>query len=352
MQLSPRVLNRTLLLRQHLLRRATLTPLEMVDHLVGLQAQDNLPPYLSLAARIEGFEPRGLSAMVESRAAVRFLTMRGTVHALTPADALQLRTWVQPTLDRLSRGNQLSRPAAHVPADELVAAATDLLAAGPMPFAELAEALHDRFPDAPAKALGHAARERVPMLQVPPRGLWRRSGGVVYALAAHWLGEPLAEPDVPALVRRYLRAYGPATAADMTTWSGVTRLGPVFAEMSDELETLTDESGKVLYDVPGAPIADQDVAAPVRLLGKYDNVWLSHAGRDRVVTRDNRKLWMGANGGLGNAALVDGAMEGLWSVTNGRVVLDLWRELTSTERAGLDEEVARVEAMLDVPPAR
>ncbi len=115
MQLSPRALNRTLLLRQHLLRRATLTPLEMVDHLVGLQAQDNLPPYLSLAARIEGFEPRGMSAMVESRAAVRFLTMRGTVHVLTPADALQLRTWVQPTLDRLSRGYQLSRPAARSP---------------------------------------------------------------------------------------------------------------------------------------------------------------------------------------------------------------------------------------------
>ncbi len=61
---------------------------------------------------------------------------------------------------------------------------------------------------------------------------------------------------------------------------------------------------------------------------------------------------MGANGGLGNAVLVDGAMAGLWSVTDGRVVLDRWRELTGAERSGLDEGVARVEAMLDAPPAR
>ena len=87
MQLSKRVLNRTLLLRQHLLQRSTLSPLEMVDHLIGLQAQDNLPPYLSLAARIEGFDPRSLSTLIESKRIVRFLTMRGPVPALPAAAA-------------------------------------------------------------------------------------------------------------------------------------------------------------------------------------------------------------------------------------------------------------------------
>lgn len=349
-QLSSRVLNRTLLLRQHLLRRSTCSPLELVDHLVGLQAQDNLPPYLSLAARLEEFDPRDLSTLIEDRDVVRFLTLRGTVHVLTSADALQLRTWVQPALDRVSRGNQQNRPAAHIPTADLLAVAHDLLADGPMPIAELSEALHVRFPDAPAKALGHIARERVPMLQVPPRGLWRRSGGVVYALASQWLGAPLVEPDLPALVRRYLRGFGPATAADMTAWSGVTRLGPVLAAMADELETHSDESRRTLYDVPGAPVADEDAEAPVRLLGKYDNVWLAHAGRDRVVSKANRQLWMGPNGGVGSAILVDGEMQGLWSVADGRVVIDPWRPLSRRERGELDEETERVEAMLAVPP--
>ena len=82
--LGVRDLNRTLLLRQHLLERTTAPALEMVDHLIGLQAQENLPPYLSLAARIEGFDPHELSDALESRQAVRFLTMRGTIHVLTP----------------------------------------------------------------------------------------------------------------------------------------------------------------------------------------------------------------------------------------------------------------------------
>ncbi len=349
MQLSARARNRTLLLRQHLLERTDATALAMVGHLLGLQAQDNLPPYLSLAARIERFDPRELSSALEDRSAVRLFTMRGTVHVLTAADALALRPWVQPFLDRVNARSRLSAPSHHVPVDEFRAAVEEVLAGEPVPFAALKGALESRFPGAPGEALGHRARERVPLLQVPPRGRWRRSGGVVYALADRWLGAPFAEPDVPDLVRRYLGAYGPATAADMTAWSGVTRLGPAFAALAPELEQLTDATGRVLYDVPGGPIADPDMPAPPRLLGKYDNVWLSHADRDRVATKEKRQRWMGPNGGVGNALLVDGEMEGIWSVNDGRISLDLWRRLTRVERAEVDEEVARVEALLVVP---
>ena len=349
MQLSARALHRTLLLRQHLLERTTAPALDLVGDLLGLQAQDNLPPYLSLAARLEGFDPRELSTALEERTAVRFFTMRGTVHLLTAADALELRPWVQPFLDRVNERSRISGPSHHVPSEVFRAAVEEELGGDPVPFATLKAALHARFPDAPVEALGHRARERVPMLQVPPRGRWRRAGGVVYALADRWLGAPFATPDVPGLVRRYLRAYGPATASDMTTWSGVTRLGPVFAALSGELETHTDDAGKVLYDVPGAPIADPEMSAPPRLLGKYDNVWLSHADRDRVATREKRQRWMGPNGGVGNALLVDGEMEGIWSVNDGRVALDPWRRLSRAERAAVDEEVARVEALLVVP---
>ncbi len=89
--LSLRDLNRTLLLRQHLLRRTSMPALGMVEHLLGLQAQENLPPYLSLAARLDDFDPLELSGAIERREAVRFLTMRGTIHVLTPDDALSLR---------------------------------------------------------------------------------------------------------------------------------------------------------------------------------------------------------------------------------------------------------------------
>ena len=344
--LTRRDLNRTLLLRQGLLGRTTTPVLGMVEHLVGLQAQDSLPPYLSLAARLDGFDAEELSAALGRREAVRFLTMRGTIHVLTADDALALRPWVQPALDQQSGSNQMSRPAREVPADDLVAACRRLLADGPLPVKRLGELLAETFDGVPARALAHMARERAPLVQVPPRGLWKRSGAVVYQTVENHLGRPMTTVDVPGLVRRYLRAFGPATAADMTTWSRVTRLGPVFAAMRDELVEVACEDGRTRYDVPGAPYAAGDVVAPVRLLGGYDNVWLSHADRLHIVPDDVRARWMGANGGVGNTVFVDGFMAGLWWNRDGRVELDVFRELTRAQRAELDDEVDRVEDLL------
>ncbi len=348
--LTLRDLNRTLLKRQHLLERTKLPALEMVEHLVGLQAQENLPPYLSLAARIEGFDPYELSDAIETKAAVRFLTMRGTIHVLVPDDALSLRRWVQRALDQQSSSNQMSRPAKGVPVEDLVAATRRILEPGPLPVKQLGERLAEVFPDVPAGALGHTARERVPMVQVPPRGLWKRSGGVVYETVESYLGGPTTELDVQELVRRYLRAFGPASAADMTTWSRVTRLGPVFEEMKDELVVVDCEDGRKRYDVPGAPYAEGDVPAPVRLLGAYDNLWLSHAHRQHIVAPDVGARWMSTNGGIGNTIFVDGVMAGLWWSRDGRVEPDVFVRLSKGEKSELDDEVAAVEELLRVPP--
>jgi hypothetical protein len=344
--LTRRALNRTLLLRQHLLERSRLPALGMVEHLVGLQAQENLPPYLSLAARLEDFDPLELSNALERREAVRFLTLRGTIHVLVPSDALTLRRWVQPALDQQSRSNAASRPARDVPVHELVAETRRLLAEGPLPVKRLGERLAETFPAVPASALAHVARERVPMVQLPPRGLWGRSGGVVYQTVETHLGAPTADLDVRALVRRYLRAFGPATAADMTVWSRVTRLGPVFDSMSDELVVVECEDGRRRYDVPDAPYADEDAPAPVRLLGTYDNLWLSHADRAHVVPPEAASRWRGVNGGVGNTIFVDGFMAGLWWWRDGRVVTDVPGRLSRSQRQDVVAEVDRVEALL------
>ncbi|MFL6022577.1 MAG: DNA glycosylase AlkZ-like family protein, partial [Marmoricola sp.] len=232
--LSLRTLTRTLWLRQQLVpgHRAVHGVAGVVEHVLGLQAQDNLPPYLSLAARTDGFSPADLSDLLEDRTLVRLFSMRGTVHVLTARDALQLRGWVQPALDRVSATNQTSRPANHLTTDELDAVVSPFLAAGPRSHTDIGQALAEVYPDVPQEALRHVTRERLPLLQVPPRGLWKRSGGVVYQYADRYLGGQFVEADVEDLVIRYLSAYGPATAADMTKWSLVTRLGPVFTAMA------------------------------------------------------------------------------------------------------------------------
>lgn len=345
MRLTRQRLNRTLLQRQHLLARATLSPEQMVRHLIGLQAQENLPPYLSLAARLTSVDPLQVSALLEQRRLVRLLTMRGTIHLLTPEDAAVLRPWVAPRIEQEIRVSQSIGDARDIDRADAERALREVLADGPLPQKEIGLRLADRFPYA-ATQLGQLARSIAPLAQLPPRGCWKQSGGVVYDYVDRWTGVPMSEPDVPELVRRYLRAFGPATPADVTAWSAVTRLGPVLKAM-DDLVQHEDEDGRVLYDVEGAPIADEDAPAPVRLLGTYDNVWLSHAGRDRVTDPDARKSWMGTNGGMGNTLFVDGWLAGIWRIVDGRVAIDrLHRDLTKAEQVELDEEVSRVEALL------
>ncbi len=347
LRLSARRLNRTLLQRQHLLARTDATPVEMIRHLVGLQAQENLPPYLSLAARLTSFDPADVTAGLEDRTLVRFLAMRGTVHLLVADDALMLRQWTAPVHEREITISQSIGEARDVDRHAFLEELSALLADGPQPQKALGLALAERFAGVSATKLGQLARSAAPLVQCPPRGTWKGSGGVVYQYADRWLGRPLVEPDVGEIVRRYLAAYGPATAADVTAWSGVTRLGPVVKQLPDLATEHEDSSGKLLYDLPGTEIADEDAPAPVRLLGQYDNVWLSHAGRDRVTTPESRKLWMGTNGGMASTVFVDGMLVGLWRPVDGRVdVIELIRDLTPAERAELDEEVSRVEQLL------
>ena len=233
MELSARVLNRTLLDRQHLLSRTSSTVPAMVEHLVGLQAQDSLPPYLGLAARLETFDPYDVTRGLEDRSLVRFLTMRSTVHLLVDDDALMLRRFTRPIHEQERKVSQNIRPAIDVDRDAFTVACRAALADGPLPVKKLGEALVDSFPDVPAYALASLARVAEPLVQLPPRGCWKQSGGVVYDYVDSWVGRPMVEPDPAVIVRRYLAAYGPASAADVTAWSGVRGIPAVLAGMDD-----------------------------------------------------------------------------------------------------------------------
>lgn len=349
-RLSTRALTRTLWVRQQLVpgHRSITDTTQMVRHLIGLQAQDNLPPYLSLAARIDGFDPGDLSDRLEDRTLIRLFSMRGTVHVLTADDALQLRSWVQPALDRVSGTNQTSRPARHLTTEQLDAVVRPLLSDAPLPHKEIGQALAEVHPDIPEAALRHVTRERLPLLQVPPRGLWKRSGGVVYAYVDSYLGRPLVAADVEELVLRYLRVYGPATPADMTKWSMVTRLGPVFAAMAktDRLTTCVDEHGRTLYDAPDGVVADEQLDLPVVMLGTYDNVFLSHADRDRIAPDDVRKRWMGPNGGVGHTLFLNGLLAGSWRYDGDTFDVEPYRQLTATERREVEQEKERIANLL------
>ncbi|MER5429518.1 winged helix DNA-binding domain-containing protein [Streptomyces sp. NPDC002588] len=338
--LSDRALGRATLDRQLLLRPAALSAKAAVEHLVGLQAQNVNPPYCALAARLDRFVPEELSTLMADREVVRIVTMRSTIHTHTADDCLTLRPFVQPARDRELTGFRTGL--AGVDLDRLAALARDLVQAEPRTMKQLREALSAEWPDADPQSLAVAARCRLPLVQVTPRGLWGRSGQVALTTAEHWLGRPAGPAPAPDdVVLRYLAAFGPASVKDMQTWAGLTRLRPAFERLRPRLLTFRDERGAELFDLPGAPRPDPAAPAPPRFLPEFDNLLLSHADRTRVVPAEYR-----GRSRQGNQAhrtlLVDGFLAGVWKLTEDALVVEPFGRLTGTQREEVTGEGERM----------
>lgn len=313
--LTTRDLNRATLARQHLLARTTEPVEAVIAHLVGLQAQAPFPPYFGLWSRVEGFGSAALVDRLEGRQVVRTSLQRGTVHLATAADALWLRPLLAPLYERFVRVSPATAGRLDgLDLDRLATAGREALAAGPPPtLAELGTRLATEWPDRDPKALGHAVHLLVPLVQVPPRALWGRSGPARYAPLETWVGAPAdPAPALDDLVRRYLGAFGPASVLDAQRWAGLTRLGEVFARLRPELATFTDETGRELFDLPDAPRPGADADAPVRLVAAYDDLLLGHDDRSRVFAPEHKRRLFPVNAVIPATVLVDGFVAGTW----------------------------------------
>jgi hypothetical protein len=313
--LSDRALNRATLARQLLLERSSMRPIDAVEHLVGLQAQNPLDPYLSLWSRLDGFDPHEVGRLVEARDLVRIVVMRGTIHLVTAEDARLLRPLTQPVLDmEIARHSEYAPELVGVDLAPVMAFAGPLLAETPMATPALRAALAERFPDLHAAALVYACRCILPLVQVPPRGVWGRKLRVTLTPLDAWIGRPL-RPDasIDEAVLRYVAAFGPATVADVAAWSRLTGFKEVVERLRPRLRTFTDPRGRELLDVPEGARPDPDTPAPVRYLPEYDNVLLSHADRRRFAPPGGEGFER-AVGAAKGTVLVDGTVKAIWRV--------------------------------------
>ncbi len=353
--LGRRSLGRATLARQLLLERVDLPVADAVQHLVGLQAQVPRVPHLALWDRLAGYDTAALDVLMTSRAVVRTQLMRTTIHTVTAADAFALRPLLQPVLDRTAAGTVWGQRLRGQDVSDVVAEAVELLAGTPMARAQLQRELARRHPGLDAEAVAFCVSYWVPWVQPPPRGLWNGSGAAVMTTVEAWLGPapgPAGSPE--DLVRRHLRAFGPATVRDVQAWCGLTKLREVVERMGPQLRRFRGEDGAELLDVPDAPLPDPDTPAPVRFLAEYDNVVLSHADRSRVVADGNHVLLLGGPGGWTGTVLIDGLLRATWAARRDEdaTVLTVRPSgpLTSVERDDVVTEGERLLAFL--APAR
>ncbi|HET6286722.1 MAG TPA: winged helix DNA-binding domain-containing protein [Amycolatopsis sp.] len=313
--LSRRALNRAMLDRQLLLRRSKMTALEAVEHLAGLQAQAPNPPYFALWTRLAGFRQEDLANLLLDKSVVRIALMRGTVHLVKPADALAWRPIVQSLYDRSMDNTRFTPEIKGLDHQEIARTAGKLLGERPLSSAELGAELAKRWEGVGPSALVHVARALLPLVQLPPRGVWGKSGQPTYRTIGEWLGaEPDATPSPEAMFRRYLAAFGPAGVRDAQAWAGITKLGEVAERLRPELRTFRDENGRELFDLEDAPRPAPDTPAPARLLGPFDQTILSYADRTRVISDEHRKVVITQNGLVKGTILVGGFVKGLWEI--------------------------------------
>ena len=365
-RLSLRALNRATLERQLLLRRAALAPRQAVEHLAGLQAQAPLAPYVGLWTRLAGFRHQQLKDLLTERAVVRAHLMRNTVHLVTAEDFVGFRPLFQPKIERdlaAHYGRNLARGVG-VDLAEVRQAARALLAERPLTRSQLAAELASRWPDHDPASLAYAATHLLPLVQVPPRGLWGENGRATFFLADAWLdgledagsGSP-PDPARPEnareqLVLRYLAAYGPASVHDIQAWSGLSRLREVterlqhgVGQQGTRLRTFTGPDGGQLLDLPDAPRPgpkDPDVPAPPRFLPEYDNLLLSYAERSRVIPHRRPVPLPPGNGATGGTLLVDGFWQANWKIVKGTLEIQPFIPLSAADMAAIAAEGERL----------
>lgn len=344
--LDARALNRATLHRQGLLERGG-GVVDTIEHLVGIQAQNPHDPYYALWARIAAFDPTELSRLLVERRAVRGSLMRATLHLSTARDYLRMRPVLHSVLARVFGSTYFAKDTAGIDRKTLLALARELLEETPRTRAELAALLEERLPGSPGASLAQMVTYLLPVVQVPPRGVFGSSGQARWALAEEWIGRELETDTSPdGLILRYLGAFGPASVADMRVWSGLAGLREVVDRLHPRLRVWRGEEGPELFDLADATHPDPDTPAPPRLLPEYDNVLLGHADRSRFFTGPTPPGWVGN-------LLVDGFYAGSWKLARerGSVRVELEPQV-KLSRSQLEETEAEANRLVRVVAAQ
>ncbi len=334
--LTLRELNRALLERQLLLERRRLTPQRAVERLCALQAQFSFSPYIALWSRTAGFRKEQLTRALEQRRVVKSQLFRITLHITSARDYPSFAAaWLPAaqeatprvtaeTIARLSR-----KVAAAATKDTITHAQLDAIASAEM------------------GGFRWHTRALAPLLHVPPSGTWGFHTTPELTAMQTWLGvelPPRAE-GAKHVVRSYLSAFGPATQEDLLRFAGV-RVSDLRAGLDAlELRRFRDERGRLLLDVPRAPLPDGDTPAPVRFLPKWDSALLAYAPaeRGRILPEKFRSTVIRKNGEVLPTILVDGFVAATWNVDRRRgLELQPLRRLTRTELQAIDDEGERL----------
>jgi Winged helix DNA-binding domain len=334
--LTLRELNRALLARQLLLERRKLGVQQAVERICAVQAQWPQSPYIGLWNRIAGFQKDQLTRALAQHRVVKTQLFRITLHITSARDyPYFFAVWGPSSRDRTPGVDQKKL-------EELTRRVRAVAIKRELTQAEVEELAAEEM-----GGMRWRTRTLTPLVHLPPGGTWSHYGRARLRAMEAVLGVELPSPEDGAerLVRSYLAAFGPATQEDLLRFGGL-RVGDVRVGLERvELRTFRDERGRVLLDLPRAPLPDGDTPAPVRFLPKWDSSILAYAPpeRTRILPEKYRGTVIRRNGDVLPTVLVDGFVAATWDAGARRdLSITPLRRLSKQERAGIDEEAERV----------
>ncbi len=331
--------------------------LDVVGAIGGLHGQVLSSAELAAWARVEGLRPGELDAELwEHRSLVKTWAMRGTLHLLPAAEyglwQAALDTYDHYLKGAWLRGFKITREEL----DLLLDTVREVLGAEGLTRDELAEAVAAA---AGSPVLGEKLRDSWGAYLKPASfrgsicfGL-NKGRNVTFVSPAAWIAAtpgPSPEEAIAEVTRRYLGAYGPATAAEYSRWWGPRRP----AQATGYLRALGEEAVEV--QIEGEPhwalteqVAGIASAAPrgaVRLLPAFDPYVIGSA-RDvpAILAQEHRARVHRPQGWISPVLLVDGRIEGVWSHkrASGRLTVRIepFGALAGGARAGVEGEAER-----------
>jgi DNA glycosylase AlkZ-like len=338
--LTTRDLNRALLARQLLLERSRLPLTRAVEQVGGLQTQYAPSAYIGLWTRLARFQLPDLTRALERKRVIQGTLMRSTIHVVSARDYWLLADGVGPSRERhllrvkkVEDGGELGQVRGRM---------RGALGGRVWHRKELEELLRSH-----GSTIGQGAW--IELVRVPPSGTWERRRADLFRLAEEWIERAPAgeEEGLAHLLRRYLGAFGPATLNDAASWAGVpvSKLKPVAERLT--LRRFRNEEGKVLLDLPGAPVPGGDTRAPVRFLPTWDATLLVHARRTLILPERYRPSIFNTKSPQSFATfLVDGSVAGVWrwerAAQKATLVIEAFEPLPRAAVRELRDEAARL----------
>jgi hypothetical protein len=336
---------------------------EVVGAMLGAHAQVLSAAEVSVGVRAEGVTRADVrAALWEHRSLMKTYGPRGTLHLL-PTSELPLWTAALTAVPAAPNPFPPDVRLTEAQADEVVAAIGAALDGAYLTLDELSDAVVARTgPWAgdlvmPAfqtmwprwRQVMHRAGRQGALCFGPNRGRQ-----VTYTRPPRF--EPLAADEgLSTLVRRYLRAYGPATAPQFAKWAAAPRgwTLDLFTSLAGagEIEEVDFEGGPAWVaagdtEFPGAPVRG------VRLLPYFDAYAIAAQPREVLFPGEAYKRAL-AGGQAGNypVLLVDGVVAGVWHQRRrGRrttVTVEPLGRLTAARERELAGQVERVGEVLE-----